>query len=514
MKKILAEFNISRNIDNNCVTSFFVTFFIGAISYFYIGYNTLLAGDDFAYLYDYTNSAGSWATRNGRFLRAIIDEILMYLKFNRLIPMFQIIVGLMFLSIAYSLIIKIFQVKKLVPLLLLSFTVIFPVWSETFLFVRDVVAYTFSFFLSVLSVYFLVSKYKFRHIVSALCIFASISIYQTYFEFALSLYVLYEIFDFLVIYGKNKEYDIKKNCYKILKNLIVYFIVALVYLIVVNFVIGLQSVTGERLIENYSFLHKIIKMFAAFFVLPFKNYMDINYSIMSKVFILVLYVLILYSLIKIILNMKMVFKIYFIFLLFMFLSFFNINYLLQDTIMVRTIPSQIYLLLIPALILNISDNNNGIMKIGKELIYLSSIIILVSNFYYANGKIYDTKKVQDATRTYFTQLVTSIRNVEGYTVDDKVAVIQLTSGSFFTGQVLDDYFVDKGAFGNSPAYNIADAGWTWQNVFKTYGAYDLKLVDQETYDNLLLDSDVENMPTYPNYGSIIRKNNIIIIRIN
>ena len=166
-------------------------------------------------------SGYSWELSLGRFGLFIIGLLKSYLS----IPHIELLISYLLISISTYSLLKLFDVKEKVPILLtILFICINPITSSILLFHYCSVGYLLAFFLSILSIYFYyhIDHKYYKYIIPIICMVISLSMYQAYLSFTTALWLIYHIHLLL-----KKELNIKKAgtyLLLILSSIIIYFI--------------------------------------------------------------------------------------------------------------------------------------------------------------------------------------------------------------------------------------------------------------------------------------------------
>ena len=171
----------------------------------------------------------------------------------------------------------------------------------------------------------------------------------------------------------------------------------------------------------------------------------------------------------------------------------------------------VYLILISCILLDKKDNLNS-LKIN--IVILAIIVESTMCIYYESVKTYRQKLIEESVQSYITEFVASIKMVEGYKSTDKISLVGKNGVNHFGN--LTDYWDYKNRY-NIDTYDHIFASREPENyelLIRLKGGFSLNIVSDEEKDNILKEIDIDSIPIYPDYGSIFRQNEIIIVRLN
>lgn len=209
---IMVIFMKKIKIDENLKFIFIVTFIIGLINYFLLYTNNVMSFDTTANGRIFL--ASGWEFDLGRALLLVVDR----LRFGLVAPFLIIIISLTFISLSIYYLCKIFNVNDKLKIILITLLVtLFPSFSDSATYIYCFDSYTLSFFLSVLTVYFLKDN---KYIFSIICAISSLLLYQSYIAVTISL-----IFLLYIEKALNHEFDLKE----FIKKLLIIFISLVIY---------------------------------------------------------------------------------------------------------------------------------------------------------------------------------------------------------------------------------------------------------------------------------------------
>lgn len=148
-------------------------------------------------------------------------------------------------------------------------------------------------------------------------------------------------------------------------------------------------------------------------------------------------------------------------------------------------------------------------RLGCSVVALLLVYTCVYFGYLANVCYTKTAIQQEQTTSYFTRLITRIQSVEGYSTSLPVAYMdgqgkdneQLQLHDFDTITILKPYhYTDK--------INL----YNWQQYMRVWCGYAPATVSQEELDRISSTSKVQEMPCYPDDGSIQIIDGVIVVK--
>ena len=204
----------SKNIKKEDLLILFTIFLFGLINYFYFLGHTVLTPDGLTYgpLY----KSGGWEIDLGRPLLLIVDRLRGGLVSSPIILFFSLI----YLSISTMLLRRIYPIKSKFTIFLVSLLVVlFPVFSDSSLFIYCFDSYCLSFLFSILGIYFIKNH---KYLFSIISVIISLSLYQAYISVTITGILLLFIVDIL---------DHKQSLKDFIIQMIVVFIGLVLYLV-------------------------------------------------------------------------------------------------------------------------------------------------------------------------------------------------------------------------------------------------------------------------------------------
>ena len=423
--------------------------------------------------------------------------------------------------IAFSacIIIRILDIKsRLFCMFISGIMVCFPVITSLFGYMFTAHFYMISLFLGVSGAYFISEQKRwYLWLTGTILIAASVGIYQAFIPFIVSLVLMSCIKTVLTCY------DVKIVLRKVfcsgigcLLSLLLYLFINKLYLSYygaeLTSYMGISSV-GKTSIQIY--LQRAVEAYAEFFK-PDNNaiyYMypgtilHIYYTVI--VISIILCVILTYRLLK----KHIINSVLFVILILCFPLFINLIFVMTDNISIHSL--MLYAQLLPfvffaSLIENIQLKNriiNNSLSI-VSIIVAAALLIMYSR---VDNKCYiKTAYAQQETISYLTTLVTQIKETDGYTDEMPVAFINekhLTDASFKPGDygfynsiTYVPYNMDAPAYVNN---------YRWLLFMRQWIGFSPIVANAEPFSEMV---DVEQMPSYPDDGSIRIINNTVVVK--
>ena len=444
---------------------------------------------------------------NGRNLRIFLDDFVSFLFKPFMVPYFSLLLSTIIYSYSFVLLYRYFNISDESFRIIFPFCIILPCFTLLNPFYHDLIYYSLSFLFSIVS-FNILSKTNIRF---KLLIFVSINllilfIYQLNFFFIISL-LCYDLI--INILNKNKYKDIITNVVNYSFSL---FIIIMFYLIIIKLLnIGINTRGAQFSLFN------VLKTYAAFLILPFTDYMQINELLVSKLAILLIYFVDIYLIYKTLSNNKFndIYKLVLLLLILIFpIAMNSVLLLLKNPS--RGMFSEIYLLIIPYTFINYCQISIKIKKRIVTLLSISFTLVFLSNFYTSNARYLELKNRSDSEKAWTIELVSSIRNTEGYNSNIKIVFLTKTEGNIEDINLSDyyeDYIYDRFRAEHASSILRYNYGRGIQLALNYYGAFKYNEASMEEADNIINDEIVKNMPVYPNCGSIKVINNILVVKL-
>ena len=504
---------IKKNINIYEKLAFFTTLIVGLINNFNFIITHGVAPDVIGT--QPFHIAGKWEASLGRPGIQILDNIRGGFD-NKFIIILEC---LFFLSFAVLFLVKTFNIKNKIVVVLLSCVIaVAPQFTETYMFIYCADSYCLAMLLAVLSIYFLnkADYKKINYLYAIICIITLCTLYQAYLGVVIGLCFL------LIIKHLLDNKKIKETFIKSLEYIGVIFIGVVIYYIFMNIflnIMGIQFATYKGAnglgIDTMKNLPKsIMHCYADFVSFFFGNKIIYNHFWKRRYLNLGIYCLLIVSMFFILKkkeyeNKKM--RILFIGAIFCILPIgVNIINIIapNTTINLVTGPGLIVFYILSLIMYNylVDDTFENIIK----HIALFVFNVLIITFILSNNVTYSVR--EETYQNYYT----------------------ISNNIYEKVQQLDNYnnnlkwmFSDVIYYKSSKAYMangfISNDNETWANYdgtvtnkifYKKYLNVNIDICSKEQYNKIINTNQFKSMPVYPLNGSIAIIDNTIVIKIS
>ena len=509
---------LKRKFDKKDKIIFITIIIIGLICNFYFIINDGLSPDSLFPTHFF--KAGAWEKTLGRFSLIYFNEI----KFTLVSNLINIIFSLIFIAISVMLIKRIFNIKNLITLILISmiFTIA-PQFIETYFFIYCADAYLFAFMLSILSVYFLNKgnlslrkneKIK-LYIYSMVCIIIVPSIYQAYLGVVLSLTII--LFLFYLINNIN----IKKIFINFIINITLILIGVIIYYLILKIILKLDGLTlttykgANQLGDIFKNLPKsIIQAYKDIYYFFFTDKIINNSIYMRKHLYLglfitnnICFILLIY---KNKLQNKIIRTIFAIILLIIYPLFANIMDIIASSTTINLVTGSGILITSTIILfydLLKDENIDNIIKYITYCIYTILIFtFLIQNTYTYISRAQTHKNAVIIASDIYTK-VTSFNEYDSkypWMFSDiiKYRIDNPERGNGFNGNNFEMWADYNGISNNIPSF------------YQRYLGIKIKLCSKQEYNEIKETQEFKNMAIYPEKGCIKLINNVIVIKMS
>lgn len=431
-------------------------------------------------------------------------------------PFFNGIISILLIASSGCIIINLLQIRsKINAILLGAILVVYPAVTATFGFMFTAPPYFISLFLACLGVLITDKlKGKASFLIGGCAISLSLGIYQAYFPVAVSLFVL-----MLIIKNLEPQCDIVKLAIKYflsaLSGLVFYFILNKFFLVVTN--TSLSSYQGISNMTNISFgstASSILESYRSFFILYSTCYLGMNNGKIAKcAFLISIISIIMIGLIIILKSFRISLKRGII-----SCGLFALLPLSINLIQVMVQHGNFHSLMVYTTVLILISPLVFIEKVGTNINYklkscwncvvmFSMLAVIFFYSYYANIAYMKIDFVQSQSISYFTRLVTRIESTDGYRTDVPIAYINEDNKRISIPD-LDKYNIlqDLIPFSILPSDNY------WTTYMSRWCGFSPKIVDGIATAKISSLSEVQDMPSYPDDGSIKIINDTLVVK--
>lgn len=474
------------------------------ISYGYSIFNFNISGDSLEFFYTSKDYAKLLAS-NGRILRPLLNYIRGYFEYPTLIG----ILSLLYLSLANYFITDSLSINDN-KILFISCGIITTSCSISYMlinYLHDADFYTLSLLLSSIAAWLIVKNKK---IFAVPFIVLSLSIYQAYIQTIICIIILLEIKTIIQNNIFNIKSFIKKIC-TIIFSIIIYY---LLYSLVTHFYtngIGKAYNSVGLAVQNIS-IYKYIKSFDYFL----SSYINYFFNPNSHNIVFIRYINIIYMLITITIVIRLLIKnrinILNVFIIVFLVTclFFAINFqtILIGHYHILIIFSFCLLYLFAFMIEDVSNHNN---KTFKYILIVISLLLIWDNIIYSNE--ISLKKELDANETLstYTRLISDIEDIDGYEIGKTPIALLGNINDSPISQNRDGF--NYNYFTNASNFSVLN-DFNQESYLSKFLNYPIVFVDNNKKNEIVSSDLYKSMPCYPNKGSILLDNGIVIVKLS
>jgi hypothetical protein len=455
---------------------------------------------------------------SGRHFLTLIGEITKKLFGIWNLNFFNNIVALTILIFVAFLIVTIYDIKnKKLIVLWTGIFVTFPTVTSTLFYSFTSHFYALAIFLGVLAVYYS-ENYKNGYIISIVLGAISLGIYQAYYPMIISMYVLLLIKPFL---NSEKEIDLRFIVKKSFFYLFILITMMILYYITLKLALkfsGLELTTYHGIDEMFVIqlepLSKLIMItYNSILLIPLRNIYGLSSSPAISFCVICLMLVSTFLYLNIVMRQKKIlnrFAIIFLFVITPIATNFIIIMTKNVGVNTMQVYSLVFLFLLPIIYI---DNVNTKPQINIIICICISVIILGYS-YFSNVNYAANYHTVIQTQNFYNQVVTRVKHQDGFSEDLKW---------IFVGDV--DY-IDKRSQnpwawamtyrGNSANSYHSSVRSSWIYQYLGYIVPEIRYDDyikSIKYDAETLKM-IDNMPNYPNDGSIFICDKYVIIKFS
>ncbi len=502
-----------KNLNKCYYVTFFATFFWGIIAHGYAMTNASLMYFDNLVI----DRVGATFTSGRWFLGLLGEKGLVGKLFGTYnLPLLAGFFFLFWIALSNVMIVNMFKISGLIQCFVVSgILVTFPSAISLFGYTYTISYYAFAIFLAVFSVWITTLKVGKKYIVgpfSIIILACSLGIYQAYIGFAIILFLLVLVSDIIGDNDKKiKDYFLKGIYY------ICILALSLLFYAVINKIflkaLKVKLVDYQNISSMYDMsLNKLLAGIKCAYINFFNPYYDIFPEKTKCVFWIFLFLslgLFLVHFVKLIVKKRYLDSIVLVIVIFLLPLGINSIYLIdaQAYYNLMLYPAAL-LFLIPLLLLK--KISQGYVKffigfcLSVIILYQCSYCVSYSNRCYMDAEYKYLKTVQ-----WMNALVSRIKSQDGYRQDMKIMFLrdgEVTNDLTFNLDT--EYDVEIYHYGS---YDIRTS-YNWTVFMKKWCGFEMQQVTYDEYKYLLSLEEVQNMPFYPNDGSILIIDNFIVVR--
>lgn len=427
--------------------------------------------------------------------------------------------SLIWIAISAVIVVRLLDISDTFLSILIGISMVaFPVVTSTFAYMFTAHCYFFALFLMTLAIYS-ADKYRYGWIVAVAMISVGTGIYQAYFVYAAALAWAKIICDF----WKSDENRVRKSSIKIIVALILG--VAL-YLVLSKIFVAYQNVEvndyqgmaqGLNSVDVSNIGYALFRTYKAFFRLAIWDVCGLSNSTSIRAAYKILYALIAILLLIIGWENRNKIKkmIAWVGMLFLFPFSVSAIWLLQyagggafvHTLMLY---SYIMVLILPIALIGQIKNETHIKRILYTVLGMTVLLIVGYNGWLDNAAYEKASRLQESANAYCTELISNIRNTEGYCDELPIAFV-------YDENAIDDTIQPLWQYNEITLQGYSIRGNQF-NAFATFPEYmslhcGFKYDTPDNYSEICESEEVKEMPVYPDYGSIKVIDDVVVVKL-
>ena len=504
------------------IYSFVTVLIAGLMAHGYIVFNRISYHDNSACLF---NLGGTY--ESGRWMLGFIYDL--QIKTTKLfsVPVFNGILSILFIGIAAMLMVDLFKIKsKLLAASIGAIMVVYPVVTSIFSFMFTAWEYQLGLIFSVLAAKLLIEKRSVLvFILAAIVSTISLGIYQAYFAVTIALFLISLFIDVLDEKFENVVAYIKTGLIY-LGNLGVSLVAWAVIRKLTMAVKGIVAVDYKGMDEGYSigqFPLLVLRAIKAFFGFGQEG---INAVLYQRAFTALIVVITLWQICYLLIQLKLRIGMKLISLVGLVLLPIGMNlvYLLStsseynvDSLMLY---GDIFVFIFPIILIEkLQERQFGagtLFNVTKwaTWVQIAALFVMTIGYTYMDNAAYLKAEIaQEQAIAYFNQLITSIKNCDGFEEDMEIVLVgwsKLDDGTFTTVDNMEQLdavkiekfprYTDLVRYEGSIYFLREHLGFGNENVIVDDG-------------KLASNSKVKAMPTYPNDGAIAVMDGKVIVKL-
>ena len=144
--------------------------------------------------------------------------------------------------------------------------------------------------------------------------------------------------------------------------------------------------------------------------------------------------------------------------------------------------------------------------IVRDVSALLLAAVIVSNVYFANMVYLKLELQYENAYSFYTSLMAQVKDTEGFDEDSRLAIIGRQDNLLHTFPELDTELM------LGPARDLVNI-YSRENFIKYYLGFDISFASEEELDELSADARVEAMAEYPYYGSVLKIDDYIVVKL-
>jgi len=485
--------------------AFWASIVVGFLAHGFVFTNKLVNSDEARFLFEKGTSISS-----GRWSLPVLS--LIFPDYS--MPWIYGVITILLFAISACIIVKIFDIKNHIFQCLTGALVIsFPSLTGTFGYMFTSTSYAVAFLLVILSFWLFKEKLSYKTIIGVVCLTFSLGIYQAYFTVAAGLAVIflaYKIFD-----GKDKTRDIIIDGIRIFVLFLVssglYFLITKLLFKITHTEMNAYAAGSINATEN-TIIVRFASLFWHFVNVFFKGSEGIVPTVFSRVLHIICFLVIAFFVIKWLLKKgSLVNKLIMIGLIILYPIGINCLILVSRADRLHTLTDYsyvtLYFLVIVILEKLFSEDKSKFNVVCKEAGSIALVCIVAVNIYVANEAYLDYNLRYENAYSFYIQIATQIKMQPEYNKTLKVAII---------GEDAEcpEYYSKFNNINNIEGIKGFSDDMYWKNKFvKYYVGLDSDFASETEMKEISETSEYKEMPLYPDYGSIKRIGDYMVVKL-
>ncbi len=510
MKQIDSFFTmLNKKISKEFKIAFTAAVVVGLIAHLYMFTNKFPNYDDLRTLDGFGTTF-----KSGRWFLWLMGAVAWHLKFVFSLPWVNGLITLLFVALSAGFMADLLGIKsKTGNVLLGAALIVFPSWISSFFFMFIVPYFAVAVFMTVLGVYLSTKHIRGGVYFAALLIACSMGIYQAYLPFAATLYVvllLIRLFD-------------DEEVTQVIKSAVYYFAIIILGVGLYFFLTKLSLwITGQELTQTKGIntmgqfdtarVSEIIEIIIRNITGVFSgNELEISYNYAVKMMYLVLFLSSIYCISRLIARAYKKKEYFSCAAILVLLAAFEIAVngifiMCSEGIYSLMYYSYVFLMILPICMLeHLGKHGQNKVDFGVELMTVFGLITGIASYcHFANTQYLSVELSYKQAESYCTTMITQIKSVEGYSDELPVA---------FVGHDIEDESLYKNDVMDAVLFSGRDVtlveAYSREYMLRYYCGFDPEYVSAEMID----ESKIAEMPTYPEAGAIQIIDGVVVIRL-
>ena len=469
---------------------------IAFLAHMFMFTNKLVNHDDIFYLFEKgaTSSSGRWGL-----------DLISYIFPDYSMPWLYGVLSVVLIIISGCIVCEIFNIKNTVfQILITAIFVTHPSLTSTFTYMYTSTSYAVAVLFSVLTVYLFLTDKKLNKAISVLLFVFVLSIYQAYISIIATLFLLH------IINGLIKEDKKPTEIFKEVVSCLGMTVVALALYAAVTFAvfkifdISFNDYAIKSLSNDLTFLKRIKIIYKEFIKIIVRGYYGIIPYRFMRIVHLIVSVIAFVKLFFIWLKKNLFGKICLLVFILLLPVALNCLYFITSLNAIHTVVLYGYCC-IYVLYIIVADGENK--TVVKNFVTAVLCAVVISNIYVANESYLRMHMNYENTYSFYTSVVTSIKNTEGFDEDTKLALIGDSANLQYKFEEFENIKNVKGTKEITNAYS------KYEFIQKFIG-FDMPKATEEEINAVMQTEEYKNMSVYPYYNSIRRIGSIIVVKFS